>query len=93
MFVDLRINGYFRFEFFCRFLNSSRCPAPGGVRLVTREHHKRIRRKRFLIYPNRMADDSNFVALLNSLLSIDNDARTAAEVSEVAKVKKSIKLR
>jgi hypothetical protein len=50
-------------------------------------------RKRFLIYPNRMADDSNFVALLNSLLSIDNDARTAAEVSEVAKVKKSIKLR
>lgn len=30
-----------------------------------------------------MADDSNFVALLNSLLSIDNDARSAAEVSAV----------
>lgn len=39
-----------------------------------------------------MADDSNFVALLHSLLSTDNDARTAAEVSVVMRAKKSIKI-
>lgn len=50
-------------------------------------------KREVLIKRNQMADDSNFVALLNSLLSIDNDARTAAEVSvAMISLEKSIKL-
>lgn len=87
----MRINSYFRFEnCFIEF----HCPSKlkRAANLVYVKHDFVSLDKDILInYP--MADDSNFVALLTSLLSIDNDARTAAEVSvAIIKLEKSIKL-
>lgn len=87
----MRINGYFRFEScFNKFHCPSRFKRAGNLVHVK---HDFVSLDKDILINYQMADDANFVALLTSLLSIDNDARTAAEVSvALIKLEKSIKL-